>query len=432
MRSPATWVALVGALALAPATLGDDYESGLDGDQVFPVKSTTVRMARERVEVFVEWAAERGGHARMRVAAEFVLVNDSTEPQTILVSFPASDHEEEFTRTVDGQAVAVHKYEVKDPNGLVTHYHAYTSEIRFEPRQTRRVRVTYVAAASATSGWPPYPADWSYILRTGALWKGTIGEAQVVVHFPGSMPPGGFGPFRSEAMLLSPPGYEVSGRTVTWTFKDFEPDEDIHIEWDDGLALAASDPLRLAPREEAPRLQLEMAMSLIHNHSHHAIVALKELREAFPQSAEAKLVDYYIGCAYTHFYPSGGRLEGVDWKPYAAAQFYEAALKQPLDDARRRDALVQLFILYTQRLRETAKADRTLARLKKENLAFPEHREILEIVGLASPEGGLALLEAMKVGPDYELTAKDLRDRLESERQSRQAPPAQAEAQGGS
>jgi hypothetical protein len=332
---------------------------------------------------------------------------------------------------VDGQAVAVHEYKVKDPNGLVTHHYAYTSEIRFEPRQTRRVRVTYIAAADASSGWP-YPARWSYILRTGALWKGTIGEAQVVVHFPGSMPPGGFGPFRSEAMLLCPPGYEVNGRTVTWMFKDFEPDEDIHIEWSRDLALAASDPVRLAPRDEAPGLQLEMAKSLIEHDNWRAVVALKELREAFPQSAEAKLVDYYIGCAYTHFYLSGGRLEEIDWKPYTAAQHYEAALKQPLDDARRRDALVQLFILYTQRLGETAKADRTLARLRKEDLSLSEHGELLEMVGLASPEGGLALLEAMQVEPDYELKAEDIRGRLQIEWRSRQAPPAQAEAQGGS
>jgi hypothetical protein len=247
------------------------------------------------------------------------------------------------------------------------------------------------------------------------------------------MPPGGFGPFRSEAVLLSPPGYEANGRTVTWTFKDFEPDEDIHIEWDDGLALAASDPLRLAPRDEAPGLQLEMAKYLIDLDNRRAVVALKELREAFPQSAEAKLVDYYLGRAQAHFYANGERIEDVILSPYAAAQHYEAALRQPLDDARRRDALAQLFGLYTQELRETAKADRTLARLKKENLAFPEHREILEIVGLASPEGGLALLEAMRVGPDDALKAKDLRDRLESERRSRQAPPAQAaKAQDGS
>jgi len=432
MRSPATWVALVGALALAPATLGDDYESGLDGDQVFPVKSTTIRMASERVEVFVDWA-EGSDHGVMHVAAEFVLVNDSTEPHATLVSFPATYHDEEFTRAVDGQKVAVSEYLVKDPNGLVTHYAAYTSEIRFEPRQTRRVRVTYIAAADASSGWP-YPARWSYILRTGALWKGTIGEAQVVVHFPGSMPPGGFGPFRSEAVLLSPPGYEVSGRTVTWTFKDFEPDEDIHIEWSRDLALAASDPVRLAPRDEAPGLQLEMAKSLIEHDNRRAVVALKELREAFPRSAEAKLVDYYLGRAHASFsfHVSWGHIQGFAWSPYTAAQHYEAALRQPLDDARRRDALVQLFVLYTQTLGETAKADRTLARLRKEDLSLSEHGEILEIVGLASPEGGLALLEAMKVGPEYESTAEDIRGRLEIERRSRQAPPAQAKAQGGS
>jgi len=431
MRKIAVCLVLVVMGAAGFPAAADDYESGLDGDQVFPVKSTAVRMASERVEVFVEWAAEGSAHAVMRVAAEFVLVNDSTELQAILVSFPGTYRDEEFTRTVDGQKVAVREYLVKDPNGLVTHYAAYTSEIRFEPRQTRRVRVTYIAAADASSGWP-YPECWSYILRTGALWKGTIGEAQVVVHFPAAMPPGGFGPFRSEAMLLCPPGYEVNGRTVTWTFKDFEPDEDIHIEWSRDLALAASDPVRLAPRDEAPGLQLEMAMFLIEHGAPSGVVALKELREAFPQSAEAKLVDYYIGCAYTHFYPSGGRLEGVAWKPYAAAQHYEAALRQPLDDARRRDALAQLFVLYTQELGEKAKADRTLARLRKENLSLPEHGELLEMVGLASPEGGLALLEAMKVGPDDVLKAEDIRSRLERERQSRQAPPAQAKVQGGS
>jgi hypothetical protein len=374
-------------LTLVPAPLlADDVESGWDGDQIVPIDSKAIRMASERVDVTIRWpfpdmAVKIGvpnGHAVTSVTGLFVLVNESNEPQSIHVSFPGSYHVKGFARTVDGQPVKVEER----PGGEFGN----VSKIAFAPRQERTVRVKYTGYSDATSGYYCGGGSWAYILKTGARWKGTIGKAIIAFHFPPEMPPCGKGPFDFAAVQLNPPGYLSDDRTATWEFSDFKPCQDISFEWNGYRALSASDPFKLRNPRQAAALLLEQGRVL------ENLQALAAIREFFPDSPQARTLDYDIARALT------GRIRYRRApKAYAAkaAVHYEAALKQPLDAEQRLDALTELYILYSGQLPDPAKAQKAFDRLKGE----PVTGDVLRRIATLSPRKAMNLLDALAHDP---------------------------------
>jgi len=64
-------------------------------------------------------------------------------------------------------------------------------------------------------------------LKTGALWKGNIGKADITVEF---LPHPGVN-LADIVGIIIPRGYSIKGNKVVWHFSDFEPDEDIRISY---------------------------------------------------------------------------------------------------------------------------------------------------------------------------------------------------------
>lgn len=409
-----SWVAVAAAVVVCVAATAraDDYESGLDGNTIHPVKSKNIRMASERVEVFVEWPDHRHDHAIMHVVAEFVLVNDGKKAETILISFPGTYNVKEFARFVDDRRVEVTKYVAKHNREELV----YTSKVHFEPGQVRRVRVKYQGASDATSGGY-FEGEWKYILKTGALWKGKISKAQVVVHFPMHMPPGGFGPFTMDAVSLSPKGYTVSGRTATWVFKDFEPTKDITVgckSWMRGRNVRASRAaFKGASREERPGLELALAREMLWSDPEAALTLFDELRRTYPDSFAARRIDYTIARAHARYSLHDGTFcvltawhrERSRPRPGAAARHYEAAVGKLSNAELRADALCQLFLLYARQLKDRPGAARALGRLREAQLPIGEEYDVPRIlrwdaiftqvrasVGVVSPQAALGLL----------------------------------------
>ncbi len=103
----------------------------------------------------------------------------------------------------------------------------YVKDVPFEAGQTRKVVDEYSSGldVSANSMQTSYEIPWSftYVLRTGRNWKGTIGKATIIldvsrvdeVHYE---------------IVRSPAGSVRAKDTLTWTFTDFEPTEDISID----------------------------------------------------------------------------------------------------------------------------------------------------------------------------------------------------------
>ncbi|MBM4041468.1 MAG: hypothetical protein FJ290_23450 [Planctomycetes bacterium] len=392
------WAVVAASLAFC-----DDYESGWDGEGIYPVLSKEIRMARERVEILVGWPGDgryesrNECHGWARVDAEFVLVNDTDYPVRTLVSFPGTGYERDFGRSVDGCPVGVETYTTKDGTEI-----AYTSSLEFAARQVRTVRVSYVGAFDAQGG--TLCGSWRYVLKTGALWKGKIGEIVVVAHFPKDMPPWGYGPFDARALKLSPKGYKVSGQSVTWLLKNVEPTEDVSIEFDHVLSRKASRPLKYASREEAPRLQLQLALAhRAFREREEALRALKDLRRVCPNSDEAAKVNYYMAGIYSHHWVSGGRLVCDQLGGARARRHYEQALGEPLTSEERTDCLSQLFALYTLDAKDPKRVRQVFAALKDNLPSEPDDRRTLVgLVALASPQLGMELLDAIGLESDAE------------------------------
>lgn len=363
MSSSLRFLCFVSVLAcIVSPILADDVQSGFDGDQIVPVDSQAIRMASEQVDVDVSWSKpdptnkdlpEDSGSTNMLVKALFVLVNESDKPQSILVSFPCDFAVADFKRTVDGKPLKVEKPNAKRFGNI--------SKIDFAPHQTRQVRIEYSGTSEITGGYN-FEERWRYILTTGAKWKGTIGKAVVSIHFPKDMPVGGKGLFNFDAITMTPAGFETNGQTATWTFEDFEPTEEISLKWTRYSALLASDPFKLASKEQTSALLLEQGQQA---ELPKALGCFASIREFFPNSIEAKTLDYYIADALArefHF----GDINAMYAKEAIAR--YEIALKEPIDAQQRENALCEQFALCCVKARDNEKIKTLLDRIKKEEL----------------------------------------------------------------
>jgi len=124
-------------------------------------------------------------------------------------------------------------------------------DLHFEAGQRRTVRHTY----RTPPHWfqSPWSVEFTYVLRTGANWAGTIGRAEVVVDLAGLD--------LAQLRGASPDNFTVSDNHITWLFWDFEPEYDIHINYYDACLLRAEaqwlgeeSPQSLTNLEEARRL----------------------------------------------------------------------------------------------------------------------------------------------------------------------------------
>ena len=354
MRVSHWFIVLIPAILCScplPAS-ADDVESGCFGGRILPVDSNAIRMESEVVDVhFVQWSGP-DGHAQVRVAAEFVLVNDSNQPHTIMVSFPNDCGVSKFSRMMDGKELKVDEHAGQEFGN--------TSTLDFAPGQTRHIKIKYTGRSEECSA--DYEGRWMYILQTGANWKGKISRAVVNVHFPATMPRGGKGPFDFDAVEMSPAGFNTQGRTATWEFDDFEPSQDILLKWCGSGALAASDPFKLKSTKEAAALLMEQGDR---GSLRQRLGALAAVREFFPDSPQAKRVDFEMGRAFMH--------ESL-WSDlnslYAneAIARYEAALKGPLKPQERNEAMCDQFLLCCVEVPGQEGAQRYLDRIRRQKI----------------------------------------------------------------
>jgi hypothetical protein len=69
--------------------------------------------------------------------------------------------------------------------------------------------------------------SFTYVLKTGASWKGTIGRARIVCDIAGLRARG--------PLQFQPAGGKIAGRKVVWEFRNFEPNKDIVVRWFEGF-----------------------------------------------------------------------------------------------------------------------------------------------------------------------------------------------------
>ena len=224
MKSKFIVLVILLILCLSSMAMADDAVFKGEGETVWPVESKEIEMVAETV--LVE-PGEDGWNAN----CIFILKNtgEATEVQVgfpdLTLSGPGYEETEvgtikNFRCFVDGEEIQVgHKKGIRNPLKPELEYpFAYVWKMSFQKGETRRVVNTYSFKGTIIAGGETY---LTYVLRTGSLWKGKIGVADVTFNLGKHDP--------NFTSCLNPPGYLIEEHKVRWIFNDFEPMEDIKI-----------------------------------------------------------------------------------------------------------------------------------------------------------------------------------------------------------
>jgi hypothetical protein len=175
----------------------------------------SIRLVRE--DVFIKLP-------KGEVTARFVFRNEGPET-TVLMGFPEKgggdtsvtwSNFDYFVSFVDGRRVKVQRF---GPKGeIVGDYEIWwVKRVHFRKGQTRIVVNRYRGGF----GYNTSGMQWfTYVLSTGASWKGTIGYARIVCDISG---------MKGDTVWADP--HKRVGHLLIWEFRNFEPKTDIEIQW---------------------------------------------------------------------------------------------------------------------------------------------------------------------------------------------------------
>jgi hypothetical protein len=244
--SAAAVFAVIAVVISSGLALANDSSFGAAGAPYpKPTPNRDIRMVSETVGV-------RFLNDTARVSCVFTFRNEGPA-QRVVIGFPDEafgDVPERgliqwFRSWVGDQEVAVQRVAVKRVVDYEGTFVWWLKEVSFASGQTVRIRNEYEIRYSENVEGTRW---FTYILATGAGWKGSIGEATVTVDL-GRIPPGalfGLGIPQQRPGLTISPGAKVVAGQLRWQFTNFEPTErnNIRVAW----AAAVADPTRLCPQ----------------------------------------------------------------------------------------------------------------------------------------------------------------------------------------
>jgi hypothetical protein len=214
---------LVLLLSLTAAGYANDAAVNGVGGTVAPMEShPSIRMVREKVDAKIGWDG-------VKVRCEFVFKNEGPAT-TVEMGFPERSWGDSakpivttefkgFNSWVDGKSVSTKL--IPSVRSQSMEYEAWhVKDVRFGKNQTRTVVDEYTSPLGGDSIGGSF---FSYVLRTGKIWKGNIGEAVVTVDASD------VDSVYQPAFIDENEGYVQKGSTIIWRAKDFEPSRDIHV-----------------------------------------------------------------------------------------------------------------------------------------------------------------------------------------------------------
>jgi hypothetical protein len=184
------------------------------------------------------------------------MVNDADVSEIVDVAFPESlpcdiagiprpTHSAElFINGTRAESCLESKHD-QQPS-VIQWYHA---PVEFKPGETEVVVTGKLPISLAGYGSSSYMRRLKYIIQTGGYWKGPIGEETVTIHFPEALNPNDF-------CIASPKNYIITGSSIRWHFKDFEPKKS---EYDIGVNFVipeVMDQINVAARPGSPTLKI--------------------------------------------------------------------------------------------------------------------------------------------------------------------------------
>ncbi len=230
-------IGMTALLAIAPAAWANDTSFGASGS-VFPGPrpNKDIRMVAEVIDARIVGDAAR-------VTCRFVLRNEGPR-QRVRIGFPEDTGGDvgerglirRFTSTVNGQPVTVRRVVLTSDGDVGGFFIWWMKDVTFDAGETKQIRNDYEVQLSENVEGVRW---FTYILSTGANWKGRIGGATVSVDL-GSVDIRrviglGTKPRQDHhrEFLVRPSGAKREGTRLVWRLKDFEPTQrdDIMVAW---------------------------------------------------------------------------------------------------------------------------------------------------------------------------------------------------------
>jgi tetratricopeptide (TPR) repeat protein len=199
---------------------------------------TQVRMVSEKVVIDLMGKIPEGSLGEAKVKASFTMHNLGNEIETIFARFPltfwngyssSSDDVPEITDVefvVAGEPVDWRRVDLPTlDNEQITVPWAEFG-VTFPPKQDVLIEVDY---SSSPVGEYPFVA-YRYVLETGAGWKGSIGNAEIIVNLPYEANRQNVIIDETTGWSQTTPGAILEGNQVIWHFENFEPTRENNIE----------------------------------------------------------------------------------------------------------------------------------------------------------------------------------------------------------
>lgn len=247
---------------------GSSIQPGSEVTQVQMVAETVL------VEVFAIQTGEAylaGDVAQAKVSANFVMRNQGDTDEQLMVRFPLVNPNgtgdgrfeypeiEDLTVQVDRKPVSPYIVTTSNPHDPEDPPVKWAAFDVFFPIGTDVLLDVYYTLEP--TGYLPY-ATFTYIMETGAGWKGPIGSADIIMRLPYEA--NIFNVMGSKNYYFSTAGGIFEGNDVRWHFEDFEP-----------------------LSEETYPPPYTISMSIITPHQWQAVLDAKELVENYPQNGDA-------------------------------------------------------------------------------------------------------------------------------------------------
>ena len=244
-------VAIYLSFQLPIASLGDDTLVGGNGYAVFPINTDKIQMMSEHVTITMGTYNSSESAVPLRkafVRCTFVFKNMSSKKINTIVGFPTDTYDgygglilpnlNDFTSYINGHPVKVEikkeiigektkiaitvptfKYYEGGQKEVKPYRYWYTWRVNFPALRKIVLKNSYWITLSSDE-----EKEWfSYILTTGANWRGNIEKAVIEVIYLSAKD------LRKRVIKIEPEGYMTYGNKIYWEFKNFKPKTDIKI-----------------------------------------------------------------------------------------------------------------------------------------------------------------------------------------------------------
>jgi tetratricopeptide (TPR) repeat protein len=210
-----------------------------DGANLIPGnENTQVRMLSETVVIDVQGITPVGSLGQARVSADFTMRNIGGIAESMVVRFPLTfwnGNSDGFNNFPEISGVQIYVNDLPVPTTRVTTPNPIQEgnpipwaafEVNFPSNEDVQIEVTYTAEAM---GEYPFIA-FGYVLETGGGWKGTIGNAEVIVRLPYEATHHNVLQEAHTGYSTTSPGAVLIGNEIRWYFENLEPTSEHNLE----------------------------------------------------------------------------------------------------------------------------------------------------------------------------------------------------------